>query len=467
MATIGAILLTLIPTYIISYKTKKSETTTMSDWAIADRSLPIYVVVGTQFATAMGGGVLVGQVGICATSGVGYILYGVMAACPFLLLTTIAKWLRKNNFVTVPDIIGKFTNDNKVIKVFAGIMSLIVPFGWFSSQLTAFATIYSILTGMDYALLIIVFAFMSLLFVMPAGLKTVAWTDFIFACFMCVCCIACLFQITSMGGGLGQIVANLNAQDPNLLNFSGSLKHNIGFTTAILWIFSVLPGGMTNQCYYQRICAIDDDKKVNKSLLITALTILLVVAWTVYMGTSIRSINPDAGNNATAWFMGQLPVPFMAIFAALIVATMMSTASSGAQTTVTNITHDIVPVFVPRMDDKRMLKLSRILTLVLVFVGIFVALVVPNIMTQIVATYAFSAATLGCPVFVSYAFRKKNIITTPGIAAGMIGGVVGVAAGMIFKAPISYAAVGMGVSLVAMLVVCALTRNKDVVVLED
>ena len=102
-----------------------------------------------------------------------------------------------------------------------------------------------------------------------------------------------------MGGGWGQISANLNAQDPNLLSFFGSLRDNIGVSAAMLWIFAVLPGGLTNQIYFQRVCAIDDEKKVNKSLILSAIASILSFVWAVYMGLSIRSINPEAGSGAT------------------------------------------------------------------------------------------------------------------------------------------------------------------------
>ena len=39
-------------------------TKTVEDWAVGSRQLPSYVIVFTQFATLVGGGVLVGHVGI-------------------------------------------------------------------------------------------------------------------------------------------------------------------------------------------------------------------------------------------------------------------------------------------------------------------------------------------------------------------------------------------------------------------
>ena len=65
---IVAILVTLGLTYGLSLlltrrKTKTGGSVSADDWEVGGRELPLYVVVGTQFATAMGGGILVGQVG--------------------------------------------------------------------------------------------------------------------------------------------------------------------------------------------------------------------------------------------------------------------------------------------------------------------------------------------------------------------------------------------------------------------
>lgn len=87
-ATTLVVLATLIPTYIISKRSAVSE----DDWAVADRSLPIYVVIGTQFASAMGGGILVGHLGNAYLNGVAILIYGFLTALPFFFVMIPAKW---------------------------------------------------------------------------------------------------------------------------------------------------------------------------------------------------------------------------------------------------------------------------------------------------------------------------------------------------------------------------------------
>ncbi|WP_312048023.1 sodium:solute symporter family protein [Anaerotignum sp.] len=454
LATILVIAATLIPTYLISKKQGTSE----EDWAVASRSLPIYVVIGTQFASAMGGGILVGHVANSFNNGISTLIYGFLSCVVFFFIMIPAKWLRRNNFSTVPEILRSFSNQSKFVTVVAAIMTIVVPFGWVTSQITAFGNIYASLTGFDYKLLCLIFCVVSLLFVMPSGLKTVAWTDFIFSCFMIFMCIVSVLYVTKLSGGLSVVKQNV---DPSLLTFSGSIE-NVGKVTVFLWIFSVLPGGLTNQLYFQRVCAADDEKSVNKSLAISAVLLMLAFGWSVYMGLNIRSLNPTIeGSAATGWFMTQLPLPLLAAFAALIFATLMSTVSSGVQSAVVNITRDIVPVIKPNMSEQETLKLSRILSLVTIMVALILCLFFSDTLKWLVTTYAFSAATLLCPIYVGYLARNKNFLTKEGIVASMIAGAIGCVVGMVLKTQINYTAIGIALSFIALFVVSAMTRKKE------
>lgn len=454
VATILVVAATLIPTYLIGKKQKTSE----EDWAVASRSLPIYVVIGTQLASAMGGGILVGHLGNSYTNGLTTLIYGLLSSLVFFFIMVPAKWLRHNGYSTVPEILRSFSNQSKFVTVVAAIMTIVVPFGWVTSQITAFGNIYAALTGIDYKALCIIFSIVSLLFVMPSGLKTVAWTDFIFACFMIFMCVVSIFFVNSLSGGIEGVKASV---DPTLLSFSGSIEH-LGKVTVFLWIFSVLPGGLTNQLYFQRVCASDDEKSVNKSLAISAVLLMLAFTWSVYMGLNIRAANPNIdGQAATGWFMSQLPLPLLAGFAALIFATLMSTVSSGVQSAVVNITRDIIPVFKPNMEADKTLKLSRMLSLITMAVAVILCLYFSDTLVWLTATYAFSAATLLCPIYIGYLTRNKNFLTKEGIVASMIAGAVGCILGMVLKTQVNYAAIGIALSFISLIVVSVATKKKN------
>ena len=63
-ATLAILAASFLLSLLVSRRGRKAAAGSANDdWNIGGRSLPLYVVIGTQFASAMGGGVLVGQVG--------------------------------------------------------------------------------------------------------------------------------------------------------------------------------------------------------------------------------------------------------------------------------------------------------------------------------------------------------------------------------------------------------------------
>lgn len=459
-ATVILIAATLIPTYVLNQRKKTSGT----DWAIANRELPLFVIVGTQFASVFGGGIMVGHLGNAYENGVGVFFYGIFMVLPFVFLSLIAKWLRQNNFSTIPDILKKYCGNNKTITILASIMTMLFPLGWITSQITAFGNMYSSVTGLDYTTLCIVFSVVSLFFIMPAGLKTVAWTDFFFACFMGIILIISLMYGTGMAGGTANIFSGV---DPNMLSLSGSVG-KLGISTIVLWFFAVLPGGMTNQLYYQRICAINDEKKVGRSLMISAIVSLIGFGWAVYMGLAINSIDPAMDKNlVTGWFMGKLPTLLLACFAAVLFAAMMSTVSSAVQSMAVNVSYDIIPTLKPDVTEEQKLKYSRVTCIAIMVFSVVMCLKFTDTLTWLVAMNAFSAATLFCPIFVGYFLFKKGKITVPVIATGMICGAIGTVVGMMLKTALNYAAMGILFSFIGMVIASLVTKNEKTQEVEE
>ena len=99
----------------LTRKQQKQSEVSADDWEIGGRELPLYVVVGTQFATAMGGGILVGQVGNGFNNGFSVMLYGLLCQLSFFILMFIAKWLRKHQFATVPEILLQFCGSLRLV----------------------------------------------------------------------------------------------------------------------------------------------------------------------------------------------------------------------------------------------------------------------------------------------------------------------------------------------------------------
>lgn len=430
------------------------------DWMVAGRSLPLYVVIGAQFAAANGGGVLVAHVGIGYSAGWSALTYGVLSSGGLLIFLFLAKWLRTQKFVTVPDIIKKLYGDHKFLVTLATLMTIIVPFGWVCTNLVAFGKLYSDITGISLPLLMVIFAIVSLIFILPAGLASVAWTDFIFGCIMIIMMVFTVIFALGHVGGWGTIA---NTVPHKITHFPKGMMA-IGFTTVIMWFFSILPGTLTNQMYYQRIYAAKNVNIVKWSLVGAAVVGLLADVWASIMGITIHSMNPNLGNSemAAGWFLTQLPIWFLALYSGFIISTIMSTISAAVQSVVVNITRDIYQSYInPEVHEKKLLNLSKLMSLIIVLIAILLSIFFPSALDWLVATYAYSASSLLVPIFLGFVFKKSKFLTQQGAIGSMIVGLLGSGIAQIVGTSIPYVVFGLIGSLIGMFVISFITKDKS------
>ncbi|MFD1067510.1 sodium:solute symporter family protein [Oceanobacillus locisalsi] len=432
----------------------------IENWNVGGRSLPMYVIAGTQFATGMGGGVLVAHVGIGYSAGWSAITYNLLYSIGIILLVMLAGWFKKQNFSTLPDIFKRLYGDHKIMMSAVTVLAIVVPFGWMCTQLVAFGNLFSEITGISFTLLVIIFASISLFFVLPGGLASVAWTDFIFGCFMLILALISGIYMLNLSGGWSNIVSNV---PENVVAFPEGMGA-IGMATVVLWIFAIFPGALTNQMSYQRIYAAKDAKTAKKGFIIAAIAGLLSGIWASFMGIAILSQNPGLENSelAAGWFLTQIPTWFLAIYSAFIIATIMSTVSSAVQSVVVNITNDIYKSYINKnVKDRELVKISRGLTVITVIVAVLLSLYYPQALGWLQATYAYSAAGLLVPIFLGFALRRRNILSAKGAMGGIFFGVIGAAVAQVMDTAVPYAVYGVVSSLVGFIISSIIFRQKS------
>lgn len=436
--------------------------TTSADWVVAGRSLPLYVVVFTQFATAVGGGVLVAHVGIAYAWGLSVFAYEAFVLVGFLILTVIARWLRRQEFSTIPDILGRLFGPSSTVRSIAAVCTVVVPFGWLATQFVAFGKLFSDITGIPVTALIVVIAALSLVFVLPGGLLSVSWTDFLFGLLMVVISVVVGAYAVSMAGGFGSIAQRVPGE---VWQFPSGLGA-AGVTTILLWLFAIVPGTLTNQLYYQRVYAQGNIRRVRQGLVLSGIMTLLAGVYASLIGLSVRAMNPGLGvegrEQAAGWFLGQIPRWLLALYAAFLMATIISTTGSALQSVVTNLVRDLYQrVFARKRGERELVSLSKMLTVVVTAVAALLAAVYPQALDWLVATYAYSASSLAAPIFVGYALRNRRQLTPAVALAGLLGGLLGAATAHIAGTSVPYVVYGMATSVVCVCVAAYLAGRRS------
>src|SRR5699024_5496840 len=359
---------------------------------VGGRSLPVYVVGFSQAATAVGGGVLVAHVGIAYSWGLSVFWYELFVVLGMLIIVLFARWLHKGNFSTIPEVFARIFGENKTLLAVVALAVIIVPFGWLATQFVAFANLFSMVTGIATTPLIIVMAIISLLFVLPGGLTSVAWSDFFFGVFMVLGSSVVAGYAIYEAGGIGEIVNNV----PSELTAIPEGFGDAGLMTILLWAFAILPGSVTDQMYFQRIFAAKNVGEGRKGIYIGAIGIILAGFYALIIGLAVRAMHGGLGEDrreeAAGWFLGELPVWLLAIYGAFLMATIVSTTGSALQSVVANMVYDLRNAFVKeeRLESTNMVTASRWCTVGVTIIATILAIVYPEALGWLVASYAYS-----------------------------------------------------------------------------
>lgn len=428
---------------------------TEDGWHVAGRSLPLWVAVLTQFATATGGGVLVAHVGNSYENGWAYWFYPGFVFLGFILLSFIARWLREQEFTTIPEILRRIYSVNPVVTVLASLAAIVVPFGWLATQYVAFASLFSEMTGMSSITLTIIMGVITLVFVLPGGLRSVAYSDAILAGLMLIFSAVVVIYALNMADGWSGI---REAVPTEITSFPQGLAA-AGGMTILLWAFSILPGTLTNQMYFQRVFALGNIKKARAVMLLGGALVFIGSLYPFLLGLSTRALNgsfTDDPEAASGWFLTQLPIGLLALFAAFLMITIATTTSSALQSVVTNVVQDIM-VDVTGYKNKDTRQVSRLVAVIVVILSAVLALAFPAALAWLVATYAYSAAILFAPIFIGYFFSKKDGRLHSWTAiASMLGGLIVCAGAHVMDTTIPYAIYGIGASVICLLVAHAI-----------
>ncbi|GGI84969.1 sodium:proline symporter [Saccharopolyspora subtropica] len=419
------------------------------DWLSAGESLPLLVVIVTQFATATGGGVLIAHVGIGYRSGWSVFVYEGCVLVGFLVLMLIAKWLREQRFTTVPEIITRLFGEHKLVTAIAALAALVVPFGWLATQFVAFAQLFGQLTGLPPTALVLVIMVASLLFVLPGGLTSVAWTDFVFGLFMITMSIGVAAYAIHLAGGWGHITETVPQR---LWGWEGVTA--VGWEQIWLWVAAILPGTLTNQLYYQRVFATKKISDARRGLGLSGLTMLIGGVYAGCIGLAVHSMNPGLANeeDAAGWLLTRLPSWLLIVFGAFLVSTIVSTTGAALQSVVANLTRDVYQNIAGRAQEERQaVALSRLITVGVSILAAVLAILFPRALTWLVATYAYSAAALAAPIFLGYLLHRRRRLRPAAAIASMLAGIAGCAVAHALDTTVPYAVYGIAASAVVLL----------------
>jgi len=329
------------------------------DFFLAGRSLTTPLLITTLISTYYGLDVLFGDSQLAFTDGVvawfGYArpTYAFFLIAAFLL----AQRLRKENFLSLPDILDKYYG--KETRYIGATASFIYSLP--SLSLYAFGMLGEVIMGWPPMIGMVVIGGIGLVYTLTGGFWAVALTDSIQFLVMCLVLALAVPFAFNLVGGFNQMIEILPEY---YFETMGDLS---------IWLIIIYAStGLTilvEPTFYQRIFAAKSYKNVRNALIAGIFIwgsydwIVTMLAMAAKVGVLQGTITVDVDSNAALLtiMVAALPVGALGLFLAGVIATEMSTLDSYCLVAGGNISYDIYkPAFKPNASDAELIKATRI-----------------------------------------------------------------------------------------------------------
>lgn len=438
-----------------------SKTATADEFLMANRSLSKWQVGLSMAASDFGGNGVVGGVAFAYTCGLagGWFNWG--AVLPLLILAfLIAKQLRGRDISSIPELLGKrYCSSARLISTVSQLLATGAVLG---IQFTVAAASISSISGLDYNLAIGLSVIIVVAYTMGGGLNAVVNTD-MFQFFIVTGSILLAVPLClRAGGGWGTISASLPADYLNI----GAQGVLVPISLGLLYMFDYA----TSQHILQRVFSAKDTKTAAFAFSFTGIIYIFYGMAIAFLGTLAFVLLPDIADKNLAYstlIKNYLPVGIRGLSLGGIFAASMACADSKILAATTLFVNDIYKPYImknKKVEDKKVLKLSRVVTVLVSLLGVSIALFSGSLVQMLYIGGLAYGTSVFIPMLAAIYWKRG---TAPAALVSMIAAMViglyweffvsGKAAGPWGAVPSNIVAVA--VSLVLFVVVSLLTKK--------
>lgn len=392
------------------------------DFFLAGRSLGPLAIMATVCASIIGGSAMIGKGGYAYTSGMVSVAIGLPYMIGMFIFSgfsgRIADIGRKYNIGSIPELMEyRF---GKGVRLIAGFMLAYSSVGVVGAQISATATVFSVIGGsfgITYIAGAVIATAIFCIYTASAGLFGVVYTDVV-QFIMLVLFVYILLPILSIKevGGLSTLIANTPAEKWRL-----TLDPSI-ITLIITNLVVTVAGGE----FWQRAFAAKDRKTALRGQFLGTSVYAITIFITLFLGLAAALLYPNliaeygSADYAIPVMVARvLPVGITGLTFAGLLAVMMSTADTCILVAAQAAVHDMGRVIKPDMSDKTEVRYSRIITIVFTLVALVIALFFRNAYDALMFAWVFYAAAMGLPCLAALFWKKAS---TPGMLAGILVG---------------------------------------------
>ena len=448
------VVIMLVGGYFYS-KEKKAGNNSHEEFLLAGRSLGKIVIIGTIFATYLGGGTVTGggnslayEFGIWPS-----ICFAIPPIISLSVLLLMSEKIRNSGCFTVAELLEKkFGSAARTISAAIIALSFI---SIVSFQYRGLGFVLSTTTGISVSACTVICAVVVIILAYSGGLKTVAITDAMSAFIMLLSIGLALPMLVSEVGGIEWIKSQAT---PTQLSFFGG-------QTFLGWLGAYLPLTLLtigDQNFYQRINAAKDLKTARIGLIgcmIASVIIIPLIGCISFIGRLWFGANIQAGQSLIAT-SSLLPVLWGGFLLAGASAFIITTADSFLLSASSNFTMDIyLKVINPKATEKQQVFATRMFIAIAGVLALIILSFYPSILAVQYMSYTISGCAI-TPAVISVLVWPK--VTKFGGIASMVCGTIATIIWEVLKYPygIQTIYIALPISIVVLIVGSLCTQPK-------
>ena len=438
------------------YASRKTHSVT--EFVVAGRGMPVWLCSTTIVATWFGGGTMIGVSGSAYDNGLlGVIADPIGAAlCLFLIGFFFARLFRRLKVLTTADFMQQ--RYGTVAAAAITVQVLFANIAWVGAMLVAFGLIFESLTGIPLAVGIVSGAIVIFIYTSVGGLWAVALTDFLQMIILVVGLVMLLVIVLIDVGGWSAFAAQVPESKLRLLPQDASAEVWLNYLRA--WTIIGLVD-ISAQTLLQRAAAARSEQVAQNSFYLGGVGYLVFGMIPVLLGIIASVSMPGLADSEAVvptLALEHLHPFAIAIFVGALLAAIMSSADSALLACASVLARNVLPAVRPGASDRLGLIVGRVAIPVCGSISILIALNFQVVFDLMLDANIIGLAAIIVPFVLGAWWKKAN---RTGALSAMAAG-LSVWIGTLILAPgLPADFIGLGASLVTMLIVTPLTQKSD------
>jgi SSS family solute:Na+ symporter/sodium/proline symporter len=404
--------------------------TSHEDFAVAGRSVPVALLVGTLVCTWIGSGSLFGGAGLAFRTGIAELWFSSGAWVGLVAAYFLAGKVRRIAQYTVPDLLEQRYNAAARI---LGTVAIILAYVTIAAyQFRGGGWILTIVT--DGAITpfwgVIITATAIVTFTALAGMVSIVTVDVFNGIVITLAIVLALPYMVFNMGGVGNVLDALPAQHTTVLG-----GHNA------LWVLGVATPTflllLGESGMYQKFFSAKNAKAAKKAVLGMVIGVVFIETTLALLAIVGRAAFPDlmeqtsivgrAGSETVILHIARhgLPAVGGAVLLAAAIAIVLSTGNTFLLVPSTNVSRDIYQRFInPEATEKQKVNMQRVFIAIFGGVGLVLLTRFETVLTMALYAYSLVGASL-TPALLA-CFLWKRVTPAGGVAclAGGLGSIV-------------------------------------------